>query len=330
MKKKRQKIVRPNSPNKLQMQRKNEEAIRNRFSIQPNDPLLKSRKRKLNSKKRPKHVTVVDAPIKNTILITGGIGDVITLESHFSDVQRNKLTTILYASRKQPIIENMFNGVSNYPNLRKHASVWDNWESQWCFITKAQLMEKIESHNKRSGHDLTTCEDWSIYLKFPQIKAGHLRYTGSSLLKEDFDVSEFNLPNEYAIICPYSSDKRLKKRDFTKDDWDLTFKWLKDRQLQGIILNSGAEKTTTHESLINLSNKTTLHQSAQIIKDSAQYIGVDSCMSVLAAQSLPHTSLAVKSVNQQCYKEKAIYYAPQTNYNFMGESIGEVFEANVE
>ena len=131
------------------------------------------------------------------------------------------------------------------------------------------------------------------------------------------------MPENYVTICPYSNDKRNTARDFTEKEWDYILDYLKQINLNGVILNVGNDEIPNDNNLIDLSNKTTLIESIEILKNSNMYIGIDSCLSVIAAQKFDKNKLIVKSQNPHLTRTKHIYYSPKSSFNFIVIKIDE-------
>jgi len=129
------------------------------------------------------------------------------------------------------------------------------------------------------------------------------------------------LPENYILISPYSTDKRLKERDFNEEDWNKTLKFLEQKNLQGVIINSGNDIVPKSSYLVDLSNLTKIEEAVEIIKAAKGYLGIDSWLSVLAAKLFNNFSLQVKSVNSHCLNNAAFYYAPKKEFNFIDTKI---------
>jgi ADP-heptose:LPS heptosyltransferase len=191
------------------------------------------------------------------------------------------------------------------------------------------LSAKWECNGKLSDNQRTvefdSAEDWGIVIKFPQIKHGALKYNNSSLINNKLcSIDHLPLPVHYCVISPYSSDKRIRTRDFTDDDWAATIYYLIKRNMTAVVLNSGNEYVPNNPCLINLSGKTSFVEAVEVMKKASGYIGIDSSMSVLAAKLFEYPNFMVKSQNDHCYSNKQIYYAPQTKFNFLNTAIAKL------
>jgi hypothetical protein len=283
----------------------------------------------INQRKRrmpvvPPHHQPSSGIMKNTVLLTGGIGDVFTIESHWTDEQRASLETILYATHKQPMIQALFEALPNYPNLKNHKVVWADFKDFWCFCYKDEVIRKLEPD---APADLRNCEDWGIIPKFPLIGAGVIKFNGSSFLRHKLtDISHFCLPPNYVTLQPYSTDKRVGARDYNDADWCATLYWLTKRNLKGVVINKGDEKVPENPNIIDLSNKTNVLEAVEVLKGSRGYIGIDSWLCVLAAQLFEDDFLAIKSHNGHCYENKHIYFAPKKRFDFLSTDIVKVLK----
>lgn len=282
-------------------------------------PINNRRRRAAQAQKE----TVNSFPVNPAIFLSGGIGDVITLESYMSDAQREALTTICYGTNKQAPIEQIFRGLPNYPNLSNHQIVWNDFSRFWCFLFKGDCNGKLAINQKTA--EFNNSEDWGIMVKFPQIKSGILKYNNSSLITYKLcSIDHLPLPVNYCVICPYSSDKRIKSRDFSDDDWAAAIYHLIKRNMTAVVLNNGNEYIPDNACLINLNNKTSFIEAVEVLKKANGYIGIDSSLSVLAAKLFDYPNLMIKSQNDHCYSNKHVYYAPQSKFNFINTAIAKL------
>ncbi len=258
------------------------------------------------------HTASAPLEVSSSLFLTGGIGDVFAIESYFSDETRKNLDTIYYGTRQHKIIQEAFSGVSNiFPNLKNHIVSWSDFSNFWAFYSKLDCARKMSSNGIPVSHDFHQSADWSISKIFNDIKRNKKTYNGCSFLKQKpINISRFLLPAEYVVICPYSTDKRLSDRDFSARDWQAVQYYLEKSGYQGVVLNSGNDTIPNCKCLTNISNQTSILESIEILKSSKFYIGIDSCMCVLAARHFFPANLIIKSVNGQFYDCKGIYCAP--------------------
>lgn len=266
---------------------------------------------------QPSVRSIID-PSEMSLFFSGGIGDVVTLESFMTDQQRSSLSTIYYGTNKQAAIEPLFKSLPNYPKLKNHIIVWNDFKDFWCFFSKEDCIRKMAQNGKACSENLRYAHDFSISPKFADIRAGLLQFNGSSFLKHKVaSIEHFGLPASYLVICPFSTDKRIRSRDFNQDDWNQCFESLRTIGLKGVILNRGNDIIPNGKDLIDLNNRTTMPESIEILKASKGYIGVDSALSVIAAQKFQFPLLQVKCNNDHCFNNRQCYYASQTDSIFL-------------
>jgi len=254
----------------------------------------------------------------NKILLTGGIGDVITLESYFSDAQREQLKTIYLATRAHEPITELLHNI--YPHVKIYNLDYDfDANTNFAFYSKRDCTSKLSN----LPDDWNQVADWSIASKFNDMQKEYLKYNGSSFVKQPLvDLGGFHLPDNYWVIVDYSpNDQRNKKRRLNKSDWKLIFKHLKKHNTIGVVLNTGSTRIEPHPLLIDLTNQTHILEAIEIVKQSKGYIGIDSCLSVIAAKVLDN--VAVKSNNTHLIQYRDVYYSPKTQFKFITDTLSK-------
>lgn len=269
------------------------------------------------------------------ILITGGIGDFITLESFMLESERKSIESIFYATRAQKIIQEISQSLPSFPNLKNHIILWDDFSQRFSFASKNEVItalatksRKITNNTERNKSErlftlLKDITDYSINAIFREIP--NLRpYNNSSLLIHKIaDISKFSLPKDFFIICPYTpNDRRNPRRDFDKKDWNIILTFLEKIKIPGVVLNIGNDYIPESQYIINMTNASNFCESVEILKLAKGYFGIDSSLSVLAAKLFNEPNLVIKSNNNHCYINKHIYYAPHNRkFNFIKRSI---------
>jgi hypothetical protein len=239
------------------------------------------------------------------IIITGGIGDFIALESHFPEHWRKNIKKIYLATRASTAIKQIISYLPQYKHA-KIESLWNNFTNFFAFYNKKEVQNKLPKNNIK----WRKIKDWSISLKFPAIHYGYYRYHDSLLSKVSLaNLSKFKLPARYATIVFVSeNDRRLKNREFSPKDFANLLAFLEKINLQGVIVNRSKIKPPKHKLLIDLSNKTTILESLEIVKQSTCYIGIDSCLAVFAARHLPPERVVIKCINKHAIEHRNIYF----------------------
>lgn len=267
--------------------------------------------------------------LNDEIIMMDGIGDFFVLETMMPPQMKQSLKKVFWASRVQHFIKGIWDLLPNYPSL-EHEFLWTNWDVVYCFLRRQDVITFLHSNGiniARNWNEITEYGLATIY-KVAQHHQTKIRTESSFLKYKIVSLENFNLPEVYYCISPYSSYNRKfnshdhnHKRDFEDSDWKSVIRWLSKRNAKGVILNVGEDSCPKHDRLLNLSNKTSLAESIEILKASKGYLGVDSCLSVLAAMLFDIENLHVRSNNDHCYNWKHVYYYPQTNFDFLKNSL---------
>jgi hypothetical protein len=261
----------------------------------------------------------------SNILITGGIGDYISVECFMTEKERLQVQNFYLATRASKGIENVIRAAPLYPNLKNVNVIFDDWSQFFCFLSKEDIRSKNSQMNL--GIDEVTLNipmaDFSITQIFPQIKSGQRVYNGSSLMRHTFaDISKFDLPERYAFVQPYSpNDRQGGGRDFGQSDWDNTLTILQRSNLKGVVVVNGNDPVPDSDLLVNLSNMTSFAEGVEILKGADKFIGVDSCFAALACKFMPEKNLKIRTINNHYQENLLIYCAPYTSFGFVSGKI---------
>ncbi len=258
------------------------------------------------------------------ILLTGGVGDIIAIESMMKDEERQSIDCIFYATRAaKPCIE-LFTNLKTFPKLKKQALLWKNFTNVFGFNSKEQLVDKLCAYQPDELQNtvrklISGVEDWSISKIFPENR----KYTYSSFIHNNLaSIIKFHLPRSYYCICPTSSnDKRDDKRDYNQADWQHTLDLLKSRNMFGVVINNDDTPIPSDNSIINLNNKTSIREAIEVMKSASGYIGIDTALSVIATKLFPKENIIIKSLNEHCYNWAHLYYTPHKTFEFIKKSI---------
>jgi hypothetical protein len=260
--------------------------------------------------------------VSPNIFLSGGIGDIFAIESFIPDEHKDNIKSIYYATQKYKTIIECFNILPVYHNLKNHINVWSDFSKFWCFHHKQGCISKLKAAQKTILPGLTAATDYSIMKIFSEINSKHIKYNKSSWIAYPVsDITHIKKPESYWCVCPYSTDKNIKERDFSKEDWDKLIRLLENSDDHAIILNQGVDVSPIHPLLIDMSNKTTIGESIEILKSAKGYIGIDSCLCVLASKIFQYPNLIIKSMNNHLYNNKHIYFAPQNSFNFLQKEL---------
>ena len=264
------------------------------------------------------------------ILLTGGVGDFIAMESFFSEYEEKSIRHVFYATRAQKEISTLFDALPNY-NIEKHITCFDR------FNVKLPYLKSIEDLHRFTKIRLPGVSDYSIIKKFKDIRNNQYKNHNSSFLKYELvkDIrNKFNLPPQYIVVqpCTRASYRKSQWRELPPHKWNFllsnrlcqTGPLLQGRRLKVInplglptldhqkivILNVEDCQIPYDKDIINLTNKTTLIESIEILKNANGYFGVNSALSVLAAKLFTRDRLYIHGKT----KNMDVYYYPQ-NFN---------------
>lgn len=231
-------------------------------------------------------------------LVTGSIGDWITIQSFLSvDIEK-----IYFATCQHKYLAELCK--LTYPNIET-ICLYDDWTKRNNFLHKGEL------------HYLTLPSDWnevidlSMIVVFNQIRKGLLQYKSSPLWKLVND--NFNLPEKFIVTVFGSVSGHLfKNRNFDENDWNNLIDFLEKNDIKCVLLQEEyyTLSVPNHPRIIDFVGKTTFLETMSIMKKSIGYIGIDSCLCVLAAQ-LEQNLFFVKSNNGHFHYNKSIYCAPK-------------------
>ncbi len=261
-------------------------------------------------------------PHEFTILVTGGLGDVMTIESYLTDDQRRNLKGVYYATRQAAAARKMFEAIPSYRRV-EHVVVWEDFSKFFAFYSKAEVEDRLKKSKVALPKNWWAVQDHSIAAVFPLVNSGTVTYNGSSLLTQPVaDLTEKQLPADYVAVCPYTiNDKRSASRDFDQKDWDRLIKHIESKGTTGVVVNQGTDPVPTHPRIMDLSNRTTLAEAVEVIKQAKGYFGIDSAFSVLAAKLFDPPDIVVKTRNPFLLSYKHVYYAPKKAYGFIRERL---------
>lgn len=255
---------------------------------------------------------------KDAVVFTGGIGDVLTIDSYLTQEERARINRIYWATKTQKFTKQLLKAANKfYPNLKKHITAWDQFDLFHSLGTASSL------HKLRKppgGYD--KAQDLSISKIFREIIKLKTPFRGSCLLKTKIaDIKKFSLPKEYICICPWTNNYS-EARNFSVEEWYSVLKWLKHTGQVAVIVGTPETQLPFQVKwATSLIGKTTISEVVEVLKNAYGYIGVDTWLSVLAAQLFEKNRLMIKSNNSHLYVYKSIYYAPHETFDFITKQI---------
>lgn len=250
-------------------------------------------------------------PPKEKIVVTGGIGDWLTLESHMPTEFKASLKKVYLATRACREIAELIK--NSLPHVVVE-TIWTEFHELDAFDRKGQITEAFSQYYTKTGVDLCPTdwhevEDYSIQVQFLNIM-------------EDKKELEFKdqETDPFILICPSSNNQYSRGRNFDKADWDNTLAWLEKWDMPGVVIGSKHSfSIPDHPRLRDLTGAdiTESHYIAGLCEG---YIGIDSWASVVATKHLKD-KIFVKSVSEHLQEFVSVYYAPHKDTTFVLEKI---------
>jgi hypothetical protein len=275
------------------------------------------------------------------ILITGGLGDFLALESH---MPRERIRTIYYATRAEPLIRQLV-AAGGFPALEREVSVYSDFGDWWDaskvfgFVDKAAVERAIGTRMNADPADprgsaqsafisvqlptASPAEDWSIVPTFPRMIRGELPFRGSWYLQNQIaDIAHLGLPEEYIVVQAYSPNDGRLPRDFSDLDWQWLLSRLDRAGQTAVVLGKGGGPVPEHPRILNLTDRTTVPESLEILKGAYGYIGIDSWLATPAAQLFDASRLLIRTRNLHLLLCRACYFAPHKEFDFLVTAFG--------
>lgn len=260
------------------------------------------------------------------IIITGGIGDFLAIDSFLSHNQKRNIRKIILATRAFSEIKSLFDVKNTYYSKLKKINVLNyDFSDKPSFHSKEMAKELISINTSFSPSFWDNIYDGSISNIFKLIRSKDLKFHGSSFLNLNVNIKKFKIPKDFLLILPFSKNKTNENRNFNDNDWDNLECYLKTNKKLGVCI--GAEKNNEipqSKFLINLINQTTILESIEILKKSIGYIGIDSWISVLAPKILNRKNIYIKTNSKHCFRFSSIYFKPYVTKNFIFSDLKEI------
>lgn len=250
------------------------------------------------------------------ILITGAIGDFITIESFIPENKVKQIKKIYFATPKANEIIRL---LKHLPSWKAETEIiWDDWTS----IPYIENKEHLNKLLNKKPNNWDKVIDYSIFTIFNKdlIK----NFKGSSFLKNKLtDISQ-ELPEKFIVIAPTTVQRgKHFRKDIDAIEWDNISRYLDQTDQYAVVLGMFEQDyfVLTNKRIINLIGLTSLEESIEIIKKANGYIGIDSFLSVLASQLFDKDRIIIKSLSPHLMHSKKYYYAPHKEFDFIVNSI---------
>jgi Tfp pilus assembly protein PilZ len=264
--------------------------------------------------------------VNKFIIITGGIGDFLTIDYFFSFSEKHNIIFITTQSLKLKTILQFYNKTNKFYSLYFDFSL----------IGKPGFDKTIELF--KFFPELKNIKTINITEYFPLIRnlINSKKVIGYNMLFNEtiIDIkNKFNIPDKFALINPYTEDTRLhcikcKKphngkqkcrltRNFVNTDYVNVFNFLKKTQIIGVIISI----TPIHIpdmykdiNVINLSyNNLSIIDCIELSKQCTYFFGIDSLFAIIVSKILPGQNIYIKCNNNNGFNNKELYWYPFNN-----------------
>ena len=279
------------------------------------------------------------------IIVTGGIGDFIALDylCNFS-----KLNNIIFISKQSLKLKILLNNIDSLNftekldvqfNKNKYFSVYFDFKiiNRPGFDNLDEIKQHIPLINEISNIKIINISDYFPYIKKNiQNFYSNSNIYGSKIVSKKIilDIKDkFCLPDNIVFINSYTEDNRVNcikcnfihsginkcklTRNFLNIDYENIYNFLEKNNLFGVIISSKEIIVPSNFSnlFINLSCKTTLLESIEILKNCNYYMGIDGLFSIIASKIFTQDKIFIKSNNKHLYENNMVYYFPKNNIN---------------
>jgi hypothetical protein len=223
-------------------------------------------------------------------------------------INMDEVTELYWVSRNRDILAPILSQL--YPNLKQYSAFDFSTTHATGFFHPDQCPER------QCPPDVT---EWGPY-RFEKMVVTHWHLC--PLLTHHLIDLTIELPDKFFVLQPYSPSSNIPGRDFDSRDWRGCIKILEDRQIKGIVLDTGYRDVPEHPLVLNLQRKTPdLRTTIEIVKRGSGFIGCDSCLGILVAQTAKKEDLYIKAVNTWLPNVQHVYYPAHTDFSFIKSSI---------
>ena len=263
----------------------------------------------------------------NFIIITGGIGDFLILDSFFSFY---KTKNIIFISLQSIHLKKLMKDY-DYNCIKNYYALYFNFSKlkRPGFNSNKELLINFPIFNEIPIKIVSICDYFPTIRK----KISNKLICDSNIFMNEIvktDIKQiFRLPKIYAVICPFTEDKRIdcvncnyfhvgytKKCKFTRNfihkDYINILEYLKNNNIVGVVISK--EKIYIDENQYNVINYSasdvSLMDCIEIVKQSTYYFGVDGLFSIVANKILENNKIYIKCNNKHAHRNKDIYWYP--------------------
>jgi len=265
---------------------------------------------------------------ENFIIITGGIGDFLTIDYFFSFSSKKN---IIFITKQSLVLKNLYNF---YNKKNKFYALYFDFSliGKPGFENKTELLYIFPQF--KNIHTVNISEYFPIIKKLITKKTFFKKNIIFNQVNENIK-QKYNLPEKFVFIHPYTEDNRINcircnfihkgitncglTRNFLYQDYLNIFNFLKNKNITGVIICNTPiliPDMFKNIPIINFSNnKLSIVECFEILKKSKYFFGIDSVFSVIACKILPSENIYIKCNNQHAYNNRDIYWYPKKDIN---------------
>lgn len=257
----------------------------------------------------------------DTFLINGAIGDFLLIDSFLNNEIRSKIKKIYIwnpfhpLNPKADLIKNMILENNHYnkkieiktfsypfdtgDNLESGLRFFEDLNWQRSIVTDIIYQNSLNKNKVFIQHDLFldgTKDMESLNNHKDMLKKIN---KSSSYWDKDLCGPELKekypfLKEKYCVIIPFTSEYRYFNDHDINEALNILTKSLK---IKGVVLSGNhiEIKHNNNNNIINISGKTTISESIDIVKKANAFIGVDSFLSIIATEFINKSKIVIKT-----------------------------------
>jgi len=252
------------------------------------------------------------------VLFTGGLGDFIGAETFLNEQQKDDVTSVLWATRNREEIRSAIDMNLIFPNMKEEIVMFDNWANErpvrpWQPGDSFMNIGMKHELNTKCNLNLSKLEldeifDCSLDATLQRMFNGLAFQSSRFATKGNWpSVDKFNLPQKYVVIHPWS-DAEICGREFNEADWANITYYLEKNNLMGVVVNRSDKTPPIHNTLVDLTNKTTLKETFSIISKAYQAILCSSSLACFATKIFTKDNIWIKGGHEYIFTPWATHF----------------------
>lgn len=256
----------------------------------------------------------------DTFIINGAIGDFLLIDSFLNDEIRSKINKIYIWNpfhplnpkadliKKMIIENNHYNDkieikTFSYPfdtgfNPENDIKFCDDLNWQRSIIIDIIIGHSLNKNKIFIQHDLfldatKDIESLDYHKDILKKINKNSTYWNEDLCGPELKEKYPFMKGKYCVVIPFTCEYRC----FNDHDINETLNILsKSLKMKGVVLSDN-HININHNNIINLTTKTTINESIEIVKKANAFIGVDSFLSIIATEFINKLKIIIKTEN---------------------------------